>query len=251
VLENVNRWLGQLGQPPITEAKLSQVTEHLTTSVGDVAVFDLPGLPKDADPTKDGRIIAAMVAGPNGTLFFKMRGNAELTEAQKTDFMKWVSAVCSGQKTARQTDDLSMPLNQTRTAQIKWKTPEGWNEVPASSMRYASFNATEPDGAKVDVSVVTFPGDGGSDADNINRWRSQIGLQPVDDKGAAAAITPVNATNGEFSSVDMTGGESRVVAAWTRHNGQAWFFKMSGPAPAVEKEKSKFFDFLRSIDFQS
>jgi hypothetical protein len=251
VLDNVNRWLGQLGQPPIPEAKLSQVTEHLTTSVGDVAVFDLPGLPKDADPTKDGRIIAAMVAGPNGTLFFKMRGNAELTEAQKTDFMKWVSAVCSGQKTARQTDDLSMPLNQTRTAQIKWKTPEGWNEVPASSMRYASFNATEPDGAKVDVSVVTFPGDGGSDADNVNRWRSQIGLQPVDDKSVAAAITPVNAANGDFSSLDMTGGESRVVAAWTRRNGRAWFFKMSGPAAAVEKEKSKFFDFLRSIDFQS
>ena len=31
-------------------------------------------------------------------------------------------------------------------------------------------------GDKIDISVVTFPGDGGSDADNINRWRQQIGL---------------------------------------------------------------------------
>jgi hypothetical protein len=251
VLDNVNRWLGQLGQPSINDAKLAELAQHLSTSIGDVTVVDLPGLPKDADPAKDGRIIAAMAAAPNGTLFFKMRGNAELTEAQKPDFMKWVSAVCSEQRTPQQTEALSMPANEGSAPQIKWKTPNGWNQVPAPSMRYASFNATEPDGAKVDVSIVTFPGDGGSDAENVNRWRRQIGLEPVDEKGVAAAITPVNANGSEFAALDMTGGDSRVVAAWTRRNGRAWFFKMTGPAAAVEKEKSKFLDFLRSIDFQS
>ena len=42
-------------------------------------------------------------------------------------------------------------------------------------MRYASF-AAEKNGEKADISVVTFPGDGGSDADNVNRWRQQFGL---------------------------------------------------------------------------
>ena len=36
------------------------------------------------------------------------------------------------------------------------------------------------EGGKIDISVVTFPGDGGSDADNINRWRGQMGLAPID-----------------------------------------------------------------------
>src|ERR1043166_1509170 len=63
VLDNVNRWLGQLGQPPVTSEKLGAMTQHLTTSIGDVAIVDLAGLPKEADPMKDGRIIAAMVAG--------------------------------------------------------------------------------------------------------------------------------------------------------------------------------------------
>src|SRR5205814_8795358 len=82
VLDNVNRWLSQLGQPPIPAEKLATVTQHLTTSLGDVTVVDLAGLPQGADSAKDGRIIAAMVPANTGTRFFKMRGNADLTEAQ-------------------------------------------------------------------------------------------------------------------------------------------------------------------------
>src|ERR1043166_8510199 len=57
VLENVNRWLSQLDQPPITEQKLGQIAQRLTTSLGDATIVDLSGLPNGADPAKDGRII--------------------------------------------------------------------------------------------------------------------------------------------------------------------------------------------------
>src|SRR5262249_39269449 len=55
VLENVNRWLGQLGQPPITEQKLGEIAQRLGTSLGDVTVVDLAGLPNNADPARNGR----------------------------------------------------------------------------------------------------------------------------------------------------------------------------------------------------
>src|SRR5256886_5091739 len=97
VLENVNRWLGQLGKPPITEEKLGEMAQRLHTSLGDVTIVDLAGLPDNADPARDGRIVAAMVTTGNSTLFFKMRGNADLTEAQKGEFIKWVAAVCDAQ----------------------------------------------------------------------------------------------------------------------------------------------------------
>jgi hypothetical protein len=182
-----------------------------------------------------------------------MRGNAELTEAQKGDLIKGVPAVCNGQGETKPPpmSAAAMPPQESNAPQIKWKTPEGWTEVPASSMRYASFNANAPDGAKVDISIVTFPGDGGSDADNVNRWRQQIGLPAVDEKNLSTLVVPVNAGNTEFSTVDMSGSGSRLIAGWTRRDGRSWFFKMSGPAPALESEKAKFFDFLRSIDFHS
>jgi hypothetical protein len=219
--------------------------------MGNVTVVDLAGLPPGADPAKDGRIVAAMVGSDNGTMFFKMRGNAELTEAQKPDFLKWVAAVCSAEKVSHQKDDLSMPSNEPKPPGIDYKAPEGWTEVPASSMRYASFNATGANGGKIDISVVTFPGDAGSDADNVNRWRQQIGLPPVDEKAIGSLVVPVKTDNAEFSSLDMKSGDSRVIAAWTRRDGRSWFFKMSGPAPALETEKPKFLDFIRSIHFHS
>ena len=254
VLDNVNRWLSQLGQPSITTERLGTVSQNLTTSLGDVTIVDLAGLPQGADPAKDGRIIAAMAPTSGGTLFFKMRGNAELTEAQKPEFIKWVAAVCNGQTGGAAMGGAAAamgPPADSAAPQIKWTTPDGWTAVPPTSMRYASFNATEPNGGKVDISVVTFPGDGGSDADNVNRWRTQIGLPPMDDKGIAALVVPVDSGKATFSSLDMTSGDSRVIAAWTRRNGRSWFFKMSGPTPALENEKSKFLDFLRSIDFNS
>src|SRR5512133_2985573 len=70
VLDNVNRWLDQLGQPPITEQKLDEIAQRLRTSLGDVAIVDLAGLPDNADPARDGRIIAAMLTTGDATLFF-------------------------------------------------------------------------------------------------------------------------------------------------------------------------------------
>src|SRR5207244_13094084 len=121
-----------------------------------------------------------MATTGNSTLFFKMRGNADLTETQKGDFIKWVAAVCNAQTEYKSPEIAAMPLQDAGAPQIKWNTPERWTEVPPSWMRYASISASDGDSGKIDISVVTFAGDGGSDADNVNRWRGQIGLSPVD-----------------------------------------------------------------------
>ena len=190
VLDNVNRWLEQLGQPPVTEQKLADIAQQLHTSLGDVTIVDLAGLPKQADPARDGRIIAAMITTGDATLFFKMRGNAELAEAQKGDFIKWVAGVCNSQTEAKSSQLAAMPQRDEAVPQIKWNTPEGWTEVPPSSMRYASFSTSDGNSGKVDISVVTFAGDGGSDADNVNRWRGQIGPTTVDKSTVNSQIAP-------------------------------------------------------------
>ena len=249
VLDNVNRWLDQLGQPPITEQKLAEIAQRLRTSLGDVTIVDLAGLPENADPARDGRIIAAMVTTDSSTLFFKMRGNADLTEAQKGDFIKWVAAVCNAQNETQSPKMAAMPPQDAGAPQIKWKTPEGWMEVPPSAMRYASFSATDGNGGKIDISIATFAGDGGSDADNVNRWRQQIGLPPVDGTTVTSQVTPMKTADTTFSATDIAGATARTVAAWTRRDGRVWFFKATGPNAAVEKEKPNFVKFIESVRF--
>ena len=247
VLENVNRWLSQLSQSPIDEEKLNQIAQRITTSIGEVTVVDLAGLPNGADPAKDGRIIAAMTTNGGSTLFFKIRGNAALTESQKSEFIKWVTAVCNSQggnkspQTAVSSQDSSKPP-------IKWQTPAGWIEVPPSAMRYASFSAGGNEN-KIDISVIMFPGDGGSDIDNVNRWRGQIGLPPMSESAVTSQLGTLKAGDATFATVDIAAPNARTLAAWVRRDARVWFFKATGPNAAVEKEKQNFVKFVQSVRF--
>lgn len=245
VLDNVNRWLGQLKQPAVTEEKLRTMIQPL----GETAVVDLSGQPENGDPAKDGRIIGAIAADEKGTAFYKMRGNATLVGAEKQNFLKWVSASRSGTSTSAAANATTPAArSDSERPQIKWELPAGWSPTTASAMRYASFSA-EKNGEKADISVVTFPGDGGSDVDNINRWRQQIGLPAVGAELLKPMITALQAGDVHIDTIDMAGPSARVLAGWTRHGGHAWFFKMTGPPQLIEEEKVKFMAFLQSIRF--
>jgi hypothetical protein len=246
VLDNVNRWLSQLAQPPIAPDKLASTVQQIPTARGDVAIVDLTGQPENGDASKDGRIIGAIASDEGKTAFFKMRGSAALVGAQKENFVKWVSSVRSANATAT-TIEAEGP-SKSEQPQIKWELPAGWSPVAPSAMRYASFAATG-NGDKIDISIVTFPGDGGSDTDNINRWRQQIGLPPANNSTLDSAIIPVKSGDTSFSSIDMTGSNSRMLAAWARHDGRTWFFKLTGSTTAVEREKPNFVKFIQSVRF--
>lgn len=247
ILDNVNRWLSQLGQPPITADKLATMVQQLPTARGDIATVDLTGEPENGDANKDGRIVAAIASDAGGTAFYKMRGNRTLVGAEKENFTKWVTSSRSGNAptTAAETIPAS---SDSAPPQVKWDLPADWHTGAPSPMRYASFTA-DANGAKADISIVTFPGEGGADLDNVNRWRQQIGLPALEAAALQPLISPVATDEIRFSTIDMTGSTARTIAAWTRHEGRAWFFKITGPKEAVEREKPNFVKFVQSVRF--
>src|SRR5947208_6893617 len=115
-------------------------------------------------------------------------------------------------------------------------------------MRYASFNAGG-NNDKIDISVVMFPGDGGSDVDNVNRWRGQIGLPPMSEAAMTPQIGTLKSDDATFATVDIAGANARMLAAWTRRDGRVWFFKATGSTAGIEKEKQSFVKFVQSVRF--
>src|ERR1051326_221046 len=63
---------------------------------------------------------------------------------------------------------------------LHWTTPAGWQQQPASGMRVGSF-AIKKDDQHADVSIIPLGTVAGSDLDNVNRWRGQVGLPPIDE----------------------------------------------------------------------
>jgi len=84
---------------------------------------------------------------------------------------------------------------------------------------------------------------------NVNRWRQQIGLAAVEAAALPPLVSKLSAGSDSFSVIDATGAEVRLVAAWTRHGADTWFFKFSGSAALVAAEKAKFTAFIESVRF--
>ena len=69
VLDNVNRWLDQLGQQPITRTKLAEIAQRLRTSLGDVTIVDLAGLRKTPIQQQTAESSLRMVTTGSSTSF--------------------------------------------------------------------------------------------------------------------------------------------------------------------------------------
>jgi hypothetical protein len=122
-------------------------------------------------------------------------------------------------------------------------------------MRLGSFRATGPDGKSADVSIVPLQGMAGSDLDNVNRWRGQVGAAPIkaEDLPALAQAIEVGGQKAQmFEQAGQVPGsdeKARILAAVLRRDGTAWFFKMSGEDSFVAQQKAVFVGFLKSFSF--
>ncbi|HET9594818.1 MAG TPA: hypothetical protein VFP65_04510 [Anaeromyxobacteraceae bacterium] len=131
---------------------------------------------------------------------------------------------------------------------LTWTLPKGWEQSLSGGMRYATLKAAQP--GKLDISVVVLPGPAGGELANVNRWRGQIGLEPIDDAALRAARKPVKSKVGELALYDFTSGaqaKTRLVAGLTENRGNTWFFKMVGDADPVAAARADFIRLLESV----
>ena len=164
---------------------------------------------------------------------------------------------------APSTSPATAPVAAEATAQpqslpLNWTLPPGWQQDPQPRpMRVATVNV-ESNGQRGELIVTRFRAGGfGGLLDNLNRWRQQVGLEPLKDESAA---TPENTTVGGAPArvYDFTGPASggnparrnRVVMAETP-GGDVWFFRLVGPADLVEAQKAAFDSLLQSVKFNS
>jgi hypothetical protein len=98
------------------------------------------------------------------------------------------------------------------------------------------------------VSVVVFPGEAGGLLPNVNRWRGQLGLEPIDDSALASASSALATAAGKLTLVDFTGqGGRRTLGAILQSGGRSWFFKMTGDTRSVDRAKPDYLSFLHSL----
>lgn len=132
---------------------------------------------------------------------------------------------------------------------IAWTLPARWTETRGGDgMRLATLKP--PVEGRIDVSVIVLPGPAGGELANVNRWRGQIGLPPLDEPGLARARRAVSTRAGQVALYDFTSegqARSRIIAGLASAGGNTWFIKMAGDERAVGAARQDFIRIVESL----
>ena len=264
LLANVNRWRDQLKLAPLDD--IAKIGAPLNVGGHELYFLDLvseqPLLPDGAKS----RILGGILALKGETWFFKMTGPDQLLETQRDAFHQFLGSVhtettapaaapmapTAGASTNAPTNP---SLEAPPTAPLQYALPQNWEVKPPSQMRIASFNASAPNGKQVDVSIVSLAGSAGGDLANVNRWRGQVQLPPIDEAALQQSFEHLPANGHDYRIVDMvstgTIGEGkekqRIVAAILDEHERSWFIKMTGEDAAVTSQKPVLAGFLQGL----
>jgi hypothetical protein len=139
---------------------------------------------------------------------------------------------------------------------LRYEKPEGWKEAPdPSGISLVLFQIAEG-GRSAKVTITALPGDAGGLMKNVNRWRGQIGLGPVDEQQLGKEVHQIEVAGTMAPYVDLRGPEAgagsppRILGVLLPRGGRTWFFKMQGPADLIEKQKPVFDAFVKSVRFE-
>lgn len=258
---NVIRWGQQIGLEPIGTGELPDVMREIEIAGRAGQLVNLVGPEGNSGPAQ--QILAAILPGDQSAWFFVIQGPAARVGKYQGAFEDFLGTVTlsvegTGQGTAGlpaghpSITGSAPPAAAAGGEELRWTTPSGWQEgqTEAGSFRIATF--TVVDGAKAaEVAITRFPGDVGGVLANVNRWRRQVGLEPVSD----LSEQPIErlAVDGQpaglielAAQADTPDREGMLVVLLARSD-MTWFIKMTGPSALLTKQRETFKSFVESM----
>lgn len=244
----VNMWRTQLGMPELTGTEAEGLGDNVEVAGGQGRIYEMAGS-ANGIPT---RIIVASVQQEGVTFFFKLIGDDAVVTDQKNAFLGFLKGV---QITTAGAMAMQMPMAAPAapaTGEKRWEAPQGWEELPATQFLLAKYRVTGGAGESADVNISMLSGDGGGTLANVNRWRGQLGLDPVDEVGLTTCTSEVHVGANPGIEVVLNGKDVRsgqpakMLGIIIPVSSETWFFKMTGAADVVDSHKEEFLGFVRS-----
>ena len=140
-----------------------------------------------------------------------------------------------------------------RSRELAYALPEGWRlQDGERPMRYMTLSAAED----LECVVYVLPGAAGGVAANVNRWRGQLGHDPLSEDELAATAT-LRCMRQDVPYVDVSGAyrgmqgpeiaDARMLGVVCPLGDEAVFVKLVGPADAVGAQRAAFEAFVQSM----
>jgi len=133
---------------------------------------------------------------------------------------------------------------------LKAVLPPGWVSEPVFGMREESFRVVGEEGLEGEVTVTRLPITGGSLADNVNRWRRQVSLAPLENSSSLPE-REVGGWLGVEVSLVPTDPEGNAINGMIFERADTrWFIKFTAPASLWKFQETSWNRFLDSIEWK-
>ena len=254
-LESVNLWRGELGLEPLTEGNIPEARTQVVVGEGQGHLYEMASSAMQPGQSFKTRTLGVVLSRNEARWFIKMTGEAELVAAQKDQFIEFLKGLEFHGADAH--GPSQAPVISANTERVpssallsNWKVPEGWQERPPGTMLLANWTASGTEGGQADITVSKLPGDGGGLLANVNRWRGQLSLGPVDQAELSRQVSEIEVDADKVPLVDLRGTRAgqpaRMLAVAIPKGGETWFYKMMGDEGVVEEQKDTFIQFVQS-----
>ena len=129
---------------------------------------------------------------------------------------------------------------------VRGTPPPDWKPAPVTGMRKACFRM-QADGQAIEVTVIPA---GGDLLANVNRWRGQLKLDPLDQRQLTDSSRNVNAGKLSGKYIAIPGASETILAAIFPDAGRgSWFVKLRGDAKLADSQQEAFKSFVSSLRF--
>lgn len=268
VLDNVNRWRGQFGQPAIDAAAIEKLPRQMLLERDALRVeiegaFAGMGAAKSGAPKAGFKLIGLIAGTDDQQVFVKMTGPKAAVEQQAAALDQFAGSLRVKQDAATAHDGASPhgssgpggpPDSGDPADGFDFATPTGWTKQKSDTMRLVNLRPADDPSMDCYLAIAK-----GGVLMNVNRWRGQFGQPAIDEAGLVKLPTlPLFGfpavrveVEGDFTTM---GGEKRegfaLLGLVAEASGQQIFVKMTGPKEAVERERGGFVAFATSLHWK-
>jgi hypothetical protein len=253
---NINRWRSQLGLEELgAEAFLDLPTTGLLGGIATVVELEGSFAGMDGTPQPGSTLLGMILMTPEFTVTLKMTGPTEKIAAEKENYEVFSASLrISVQEPAPEAaPEPAVTLQPEGSGGgLTFAIPDGWTDVGAKSMRLINLMATE----NTQCYVIILNGEAGGLVGNLNRWRGEVGLEPIDEAGAKDLPTltmlgresNILEVSGDYQGMGGAGAEDQTLLGVCWIDAEAsMFVKMVGPATEVAEQKDNFISFVTSL----
>jgi hypothetical protein len=246
MIDNVNRWRGQLKLPEIDASGLAAVTRELPTGDAKMTLVDLRG-----------QFQGSGMAAPFAPFAGRGGGGTRVPNS--------ANELPAGHPPvgASNGSPHAAPAGASSDAKPpKYDVPQSWEQrTPTMSMRKAEFIVADGQKQAV-VTLIDFPLDAGpkiaDPLENVNMWREGMGLGRIDQDALPSVLETLMVDGKEFTLATLIPDTEKpeqsqlkeaTLAAMVRSGDRIWFVKMKGDRELVAAQRDQFETFVKSFRF--